>query len=170
MSKELEVAEIVGALAGAFTNAKVPERTIRIYIQMLLDVPVDVLRVAAEQCLAECEFFPTIAAIRDRALKLTLPDRVDPLEAWGQVQRAISRYGFYRSPVFDDPLITKAVDSLGWQYLCVSENPVADRAHFSKIYEQLAHREIQEARLLPRARELREQSQGVKEIGDGQGM
>ena len=167
MSKETEVAEIVGALALAFTNAKVPERTIRIYIQMLLDIPTEVLRVTAEQCLAECEFFPTIAAIRDRALKLTLPVRVDPLEAWGQVRRAISQYGFYRSPSFDDSITAKAVDSLGWQYLCVSENPVADRAHFSKIYEQLARREIQEARLLPRARELREQAQGVKEISDG---
>lgn len=101
MENELEIAEIVGALAGSFVNAKVPERTIRIYIQMLSDIPVEILRRAAEQCLAECEFFPTIAAIRDRALALTAPIHAEPMEAWGMVQRAISRYGSYRSPGFE---------------------------------------------------------------------
>ena len=99
---------------------------------------------------------------------LTAPKRRDPMEAWGEVIQAIQRFGFYRSPVFDDPLIARAVDALGWKYLCSSENVVADRAHFAKVYEQFVEREKQDARLLPQARHIRQMSQ-VQEIGDGQG-
>jgi len=44
---------------------------------------------------------------------------------------------------------------LGWRELCSSENQVADRAHFMKIYEAELAREIANAALLPAARALR---------------
>jgi hypothetical protein len=116
--------------------------------------------------MAESEFFPTIAKLRNKAIALIAPARKDPMDAWGEVIREIQRTGFYRSPRFEDPLIAKAVDCLGWQYLCSSENTVADRAHFAKVYEQFVEREAQDAKLLPAARRLREMSQ-VREIGDG---
>lgn len=170
MNNKAEIAKMVGTLAVAFSHAKVTDTTIEVYVRLLGDISVEVLTTAIEQCVTECKFFPTIAEIRDKVLALTAPQRRDPMDAWGEVLQSIARVGFYNSPSFDDPLIARAVDSLGWKYLCSSENIVADRAHFSKLYEQLVQREAQDRRLLPAARQLRQISRGsVLEIGDGNG-
>lgn len=166
LTTEIEVTKIVGAIASAFPQAQMSSKSINTYVNMLKDIPLDLLKTASEQCMVESEFLPTIARIRDRALKLVRPERKDPMAAWGIVLKEIQRAGFYRSPRFEDRLIGKAVDCLGWQYLCTSENIVADRAHFAKVYEQFVERETQDARLLPQARRLREMAQ-VREIGDG---
>jgi hypothetical protein len=171
MSNEAEIAKMIGILAAGFPSAKITDATIEVYIRLLKDLPLDVLTTAIEQCVTECEFFPTIAKIRDKVLALTAPVRKDPMDAWGEVLASISRVGFYNSPTFADPLITKAVDCLGWKYLCSSENMVADRAHFAKLYQQFVEREAQDRRLLPAARHMREIANGtIKEIGDGRGF
>lgn len=171
MSNEAEIAKLVGAMATSFPSTNVTDATIEVYIAMLKDIPLEVLTAAVEQGMAESEFFPTIAKIRDRALSLVRPERKDPLEAWGIVLKTIERVGFYRMPTFEDPLIARAVDCMGWQYLCSSENVVADRAHFAKVYQQFCEREIQDSRLLPQARALRELNSGtIREIGDGRGF
>lgn len=153
-SLRIEVAKIVGALAAAFPHAQITEDTLRVYVAALADIPLDVLEVAANQCLAECEFFPTVARLRDTALSLTtdLERQPTPFAAWGEVVEAIRRVGFYREPTFSTPLTAKAVSIMGWKELCLSDNQVADRAHFVKVYEQLLHRQKQEVRLLPEAR------------------
>lgn len=168
---EIEVTKLVGVLAASYPQIQMSDASIKAYVAMLKDVPIDTLKTSVEQCVVESEFLPTIAKLRDRALSLVRPERKDPMEAWGVVIRTIERVGFYRSPTFDDPLIAKAVDCLGWKYLCTSENIVADRAHFAKAYQQFCEREIQDSRLLPQARELRALSNSpIREIGDGRGF
>lgn len=171
INAEIEVTKLIGVLAASFPQAQMSANSVNAYVAMLKDVPLNVLKVAVEQCVVESEFLPTIAKVRDRALSLVRPERKDPMEAWGVVLKTIQRVGFYRSPTFDDPLIARAVECLGWQYLCTSENAVADRAHFAKVYEQLREREIHDSRLLPQALALRALSNGrVQEIGDGRGF
>lgn len=168
MGNEAEIAKLIGAMAASYPSTNVTDVTIEVYISMLKDIPPEVLTASVEQCMAESEFFPTIAKLRNQALALVAPQRKDPMEAWGIVIKTIERIGFYRSPVFDDALIAKAVDCLGWQYLCTSENIVADRAHFAKVYQQFCEREIQDSRLLPQARELRAlHGSPIREIGNG---
>ena len=61
----------------------------------------------------------------------------DLTAAWGYVARAIRDYG-YNNP--DKALASMPEDvrfvvkQLGWTDLCLSENAMADRAHFLKIY------------------------------------
>lgn len=166
LDNEIEITKLVGVLAASYPAMQLSDDTVNAYVSMLKDIPVDVLKASVEQSVAESEFLPTIARLRNKALALVAPSRKDPMAAWGEVVKEIQRVGFYRSPQFEDPLIAKAVECLGWQYLCSSENIVADRAHFAKVYEQFVEREAQDARLLPHARRLREMSQ-VREIGDG---
>lgn len=156
MSNEAEIAKLVGVMAAGYPNTKVLEMTIEVYISMLKDIPLDVLTLSVQQCMAESEFMPTIAKIRKKALALTNPVAPEPLEAWGIVLKEIQRRGFYRSPEFKNPIIAKAVDCIGWQSFCSSENPVADRAHFAKVYEGLLRQAIDDARMLPPARQIRE--------------
>lgn len=156
-----EIAKLVGVMAAVYPNTQVSAETVKVYISMLKDIPLDVLTVSVQQCMAESEFLPTIAKIREKALALSIPVAPEPLEAWGIVLKEIQRRGFYRSPEFGNPIIAKAVDCIGWQTLCSSENPVADRAHFAKVYEGLLRQAMNDARMLPPARQLREQVQAL---------
>ena len=40
-----------------------------------------------------------------------------------------------------DPLTRKCVESMGYMELCMSENIMADRAHYQRIFETLSKRE-----------------------------
>ncbi|HKS27792.1 MAG TPA: hypothetical protein VJS44_08230 [Pyrinomonadaceae bacterium] len=155
---QMEIAKRVGMLAAAYPNASITKETLRVYEGMLADIPLDVLDAVVRQCLAECEFFPTIARLREMALNLTsnVSQMPTPFEAWGIVAKEIGAVGHLGNPKFENPLIEKAVKIMGWWQLCTSENPIADRAHFVKVYEQLLNRAVQDAKLLPESREMRE--------------
>jgi hypothetical protein len=154
-----EIVKLIGLVAAAYPNTQVSRETIKVYESMLRDIPLDVLTASVQQCMAESEFMPTVAKIRNKALELSRPVAPEPLEAWGIVLKAIDKHGFYQSPQFDDPIIAKAVDCIGWQSLCSSENPVADRAHFSKVYEGLLRQAENDRRMIPQARQIHQQAQ-----------
>jgi hypothetical protein len=156
INHEIELVKLVGIMASAYPNTQVAEATINIYVRMLKDLPLEVVTLAVQQAMAESEFLPTIARIREKAVAFSRSEHVSALEAWGIVKKAMSETGFYRSPTFEDPIIAKAVDCIGWQTLCSSENQAADRAHFSKIYDSLVRREIEDSRMLPEVRQIQE--------------
>lgn len=156
LDHEIEVLKIIKIMVSAYPNTQITDATREVYVTMLRDLGLNVLEVAIKQAMAESEFLPTIARIREKAIALTQPEHVSSLEAWGVVKKAMEQVGFYRYPSFDDPLIAKAVDCIGWQTLCSSENEPADRAHFSKVYESLLRREIDDARMLPEVRQIQQ--------------
>lgn len=158
MNSKAEIAKLVGTMATAYPNTQVSDATIEVYVSMLSDVPLDLLSASVQQCMAESDFLPSVAKIREKAIHLSTPIAPEPLEAWGVVLKEITHAGFYRSPHFDDPIIAKAVECIGWQTLCSSENQSADRAHFSKVYEGLVRRAESDRRALPIARQIREQT------------
>ena len=154
LDHEIEVLKIIKIMVSAYPNTQITDATREAYVSMLRDLPLNILESAIQQSMAESEFLPTIARIREKALALTRPEHVSPLEAWGVVKKTMEQVGFYRSPTFDDPLIARAVDCIGWQTLCSSENEPADRAHFSRAYESLVRREEQDSRMLPGVRQI----------------
>lgn len=167
MDNETEIIKLVGVMAAGYPNTQITKQTIDVYLMMLKDVPLDILTTAIQQCMAESEFLPTVAKIRGKAVALCAPVAPEPLEAWGIVQKEIQRVGFYHSPTFDDPIIAKAVDCIGWKDICLSENAIADRAHFSKVYVGLVRQAENDRRLIPQARQLQE---GVQRMIEGRTM
>lgn len=155
-----ECAKIVAVLLAAFPNAKVTTKTSEVYERMLLDQEYPVVNAAVERLLATSRFMPTIAEIRDACLDLSTGERKAGGEAWGELLKAISRNGIYRSPgvdfVFTDPVVGRCVESMGWTNLCNSENAVADRARFIELYDKLAigERRQRNAGALPAAQRL----------------
>ena len=84
------------------------------------------------------------------ATSITLGDIPDWGEAWKEVQLAIRRYGRYEARKGIEslsPLTKQAVERIGFNTLCMSENESADRANFRMIYEQLAERKKKEAQM-----------------------
>lgn len=150
-----ELAKLIGFLAASFPAAKITDQTIEAYIAMLEDVPIGILRVAVQQCANDSKFFPSLAEIRDRVATISRPAQPNAAEAWEEVMIAMKRDGFYKHPAFADSVLQRAVEAMDWQALCSSENTVADRAHFMKIYDSLLDRDRHELRLLPSTKALR---------------
>lgn len=161
VEQEIEITKMIGVMAAAYPNTQVSDATVKVYVSMLRDVPLEYLTPAIQQSMAESEFIPSIARIREKALAIIRPQHPSSLEAWGVVKQAMREVGFYRSPVFDDPLIAKAVECMEWQTLCSSENEPADRAHFSKVFESLVRREEDDARMVPEVRQIQERVRGL---------
>jgi hypothetical protein len=154
---EIELTERVGLLVACFPQPPIGDEMVKAYVRWLADIPLEVLDAVIEQAVAEYKFLPTIAELREIVLRLSSVSgrRPNAAEAWGDVMAEVRRVGSYRQPVFSDELVARAVEIIGWRELCLSENGVADRAHFFRVYEQLVRREAEEERLLPEARRLR---------------
>lgn len=87
---------------------------------------------------------PALATIREAALEVMEGDGPDWGSGWQEVNRAISRYGMYREEEALNSMseITRdTVKRLGFQNLCISENPEADRANFRNIFTAYAKQE-----------------------------
>jgi hypothetical protein len=169
-----QVAKLVAVLMVSYPNARwMPSRpgppgeqalpgTSTAYETMLRDLDYETANAAVERLLAtKPQFPPTVAEIREAALALTVGETRPGGSAWGDVVKAIRRYGYMRSPGTDfrfaDPLVAEAVSAMDWVELCSSENQVADRARFIELYDRLAstHRRSQLSESLPAVRQLR---------------
>lgn len=155
MSNKSTVIRLMGFMALAWPRYEIREGSSAVYYEMLKDIPDDTLETAAKHLATTCTFFPSIAEWRKAAFDILLnkPGLPSAYEAWEIVCNEIRRVGSYRQPEFDQPLVKRAVDILGWRELCLSESPEFDRAHFFKIYDSLLSRADEDNRLLPDVRQ-----------------
>lgn len=116
-------------------------------------------------------FAPPPGLIRKRAVAFTTPvgSAPGPEEAWAEIKAKIGSVGYttaldlcerclpldtdgrrecdHRWVTFSHPAIQAFVDSLGWKYLCQSQDEMADRAHFVKWYPAAVDRLSNQAAL-----------------------
>lgn len=139
MTTKATFAQIAQVLRAVYFKAAIGDDTWLAYFMALADIPDEALIQAISEHIAHNDEFPTIAGLRRLALA---GQYLSPGDAWGEVARQMQDIGRYRTPAFSHPLITQAVNQVGgWQALCESDNLVADRAHFLRIYEELVRRE-----------------------------
>ena len=152
-----EMEFVLSQLFSAYVHAKVDDGTVAIYARLLSDIPPCDLQTVVDQAIAECRFLPTVAELRERfhALTRTL-GQPSATEAWGEVQAQIRAVGYIGTPYFANDVTAQVVRHLGWRDLCASENAIADRAHFMRMYDQLVERGNSVQKLLPQAREMAE--------------
>lgn len=143
---------ILRQLFSAYPNSQATVETIAVYDRLLGDISPADLQTVVDQAVAECKFLPTVAELRERyhALTRTL-GTPSAAEAWGDVQAQIRAVGYVGVPYFASDLTARVVKMMGWRELCASENVVADRAHFMRMYEQMAARADQVQKLLPQS-------------------
>ncbi|HEU4727652.1 MAG TPA: replicative helicase loader/inhibitor [Kofleriaceae bacterium] len=157
----LECKKLVAVLIAAFPASKFTPETVGVYERMLADLDYAAAQAAVERLIATARFLPTVAEIRDAALTMHAGETRPGGDAWGDVLRAIGRYGYARTPGMDfqfaDPVIAECVRAMNWRELCVSENQQADRARFIELYDKLAAqgRRKQLSESLPAAQRLR---------------
>lgn len=114
--------------------------SMELWYRELQDISYKVAETALRQYVATNRFSPTIADIREQALKITDPTITNDYgDGWEQVLGAVRKYGYYNvdeALASMDEVTRKCVKRLGWKNICMSENPIADRANFRQIYEQ----------------------------------
>lgn len=121
------------------------EAFVRVWERMVGDLESDTVIAAVDSLAVEGErFAPGPGVVRNKAVSLTAgaPAPTED-EAWMELKEQISRVGSLsryevvdRAASFSHPAVEAVVNALGWRELCESENEVADRAHFTRLYRE----------------------------------
>lgn len=142
--------EITGMLSAYYTNWHPSDQTLDLYETLLLPLDAALAKDAVMHLMrtSEAEFVPKVATIARLAAGLGMAAAGTPMlsaeEAWGLVEEAMRRDGYYRTPQIKHSVILRAIEAMDWRKLCSSENPVADRAHFFRIFEAYQERGVVE--------------------------
>jgi hypothetical protein len=119
---------------------KDPLPVVKSWVLMLGGIPDEILKAAVIKVCRSSEFFPSVAQIVAAAREFSQEPEPTAEEAWGEVTAEIQRAGHNLPTKFSTPTVRRAVDAIGWHNLCMSENIMADRVHFLKIYESMRGR------------------------------
>lgn len=155
--KKQEILKMLAVLAAGYPDVEIGEETVKLYLVMLSDIPLDLLKAALMELIAKSKWFPKVADIRDAVYRLIAKkDGIpQPFEAWGQVVAEMKQKGITARPDFTHPFIMETVNAVGgWYYLCHSENSVSDRARFLEFYEQKLRQHRDDALSLPGVEKL----------------
>jgi hypothetical protein len=139
MSAKLKKA-IMG-MCVAFNRTPEP-LVLQVYLDQLAHVSEDRAVAAVNRAIAECQFWPVPAVVRqfaDGTAKDDLAGRA--AHAWARVDEAVRRVGSYGTPDFsDDPDIARAVHLCGgWVAICQTDEDQWDwkrkefMAHFERV-------------------------------------
>lgn len=168
--KQSEVIKLIGLCSINYKNfpesGKIEALT-ELWTRMLSDVSFDIAQIAIEKYISESVFPPTIADIRQRIADITVFPEKTAIEAWGEVTKAIREYGSYNEIKAMDSFMgitRKVVEAIGFKTLCISENEMADRAHFLKVYDNLAERERKDSLMLQSTKESMKRIQGEQKM------
>ena len=168
--QKIDVMKLIGIMSINYRNwpeAGKEDALITLWTKMLADVTYDVVEAAVEKYMSESIYPPTIADIRARIADITIIREKTGIEAWGDVKHAIRKYGTYREAdamKYLGGVAQKVVEAIGFRTLCMSENEMADRAHFLKVYDVMAYRERQDALLPDSTRAIMNRLQGERNI------
>ena len=169
MASDEIIVRVLGRLGDAYPRYEIREGMAETYAVLLGDLPDEILMAATIHHIASSKWFPSIAELRTAAtdIQSRAMGVRSAEEGWINVQKAVRQFGYYgetvdpedgggwRVPSMLSDLEKSAVDALGgWRMLCQSDNAVADRAHFLKIYGNLLTRETDTARMLPQVQQM----------------
>ena len=147
-----EISKLQAVIMVTWPNHRVdnPEAAINAWEMVLGEVPYPIVSQALTQYIREGhDFAPNAGQLYQIVLDMTdaLPDAGD---AWTLVQLRIRQtYPGHEAPEWDAPFpVRQATRAMGGVHvLRMSENPMADRAHFIKIYNQYRTRAAREVNI-----------------------
>lgn len=145
-----------------------------LWYRLLSDIPDEVVTKAADEYMAQEHFPPTVSDIRKRCFSSQSAQLPDWEQGWEETMNAIHRWGYMRESealASLNPITAEVVKSLGYQALCMSENPEGDRIAFREIHTRYTEREKQNLQLPDRLKVGRyqiQQSNGALQIEEMQ--
>lgn len=150
-----ETAKLLTIIAAMYPKFEINNMKIELWFDMIGDLSFQVAQTAVKKVMLTSEFPPTVAQVRKAAADITTSKDgiLDAGKAWGEVQRAISKYGWAQpEKAFESmsPITRKVAKQISWKEICCCEELGVIRGQFMKMFETTKTRTEQE-RLLPAA-------------------
>lgn len=141
-------AKLVAMIAATYPTPGWEPATLAIYRDKLVDLDETTTTRVVDAWISTHDDRPSIAAIRREVAKAqaaSVGENFLPAdEAWGYVMSCFGTVGQYREFPADHALVKRAVDGIGWQEMCRSENIDVIRGQFRMAYTALLERSITE--------------------------
>jgi hypothetical protein len=139
MTRE-ETAKVLAYIAAVYPRVEIAEGTLDAWHDLLSDLPFELAMSATKRVLLDQDgpWLPAVGQIRRAALFLANSRLLDPDEAWGEVERAVRKFGWPRPTealASMSPLTRRIVENIGWQEICASQNPDTVRGQFRAMYQ-----------------------------------
>jgi len=117
-----------------------PGDQIKVYYELLNDIPENVLRHAVMRALAESEqnFIPAIGLLRRLASEAMIQAMPSWGAEWERINLAIRKFGHNQKQkafVFLGPFTSAVVQQIGWDTICQSETIGVQMSQFRNLYE-----------------------------------
>ncbi|MFR1698771.1 MAG: replicative helicase loader/inhibitor [Anaerovoracaceae bacterium] len=171
MTKQ-EFMKIANAMRTYFPRFEIlpNKEALELWYMELKDIEYEIAVTALRRYVATNKFPPSIAEIREQTAAVMDRSLEDDWGiSWSQVTRAIQNYGMWstdKALESMDEITRECVARLGWKELCMSESPMADRANFRMIYEQIKTKKREVAAMPLEVKENIQRIQGgLKMIG-----
>lgn len=143
-------AQTMALLFGAYGQSQDTQR-MKIYCQVLKDIPQEMLASVVQKAMHECKFLPSIAELSEACKSLVATvqgEKVVPDwgEAWHEIERAMQSTPWGKEPKFSHPAIEAAVKQYGWYDLqtCLASEFSTVRAQIRRFYDESAKRYLEE--------------------------
>lgn len=160
---------IIVALTSNYRTFAITEKVqFDYWYSMLQDIPYKQIQLTVNKYIAEEKWPPTIACLRKSFIESTEVQALDSNSAWGEVQDAIRYHGSYgEKKAFESmsPVTAEVIKNMGYKDLCMSQNQMADRAHFMKMYDSYSERKQKTAQLPPTIQKQLSETIGAKALG-----
>jgi hypothetical protein len=121
------------------------KQRMKIYMQMLKDIPEEVLGKVVQKTILESEFLPSIAKLVEacRSLLATASGErevPDWNEAWAEVEKAMRDTPWGGKPKFSHPAIEQAVKNYGWKSIheVMADDYHTMQAQLRRVYDEVA--------------------------------
>lgn len=116
---------------------------VNLWAALFADEPYQLVYTAAQHYIVTDTkgFPPTIGKLKEICHTLTDAGHNDWSDGWGQVRKAISRYGVWDTAAAMESLdetTAEAVRRIGWEDICSSQNIETTRAQFRQTFELIA--------------------------------
>lgn len=154
-----QVAKLFAFITAVYPQIEIPDGMVEAWLELLEDLDYGLAEAAVKKVLMQREYptLPTVGEIRKAAAEIIAGPIPAASEAWGEVQEAVKRYGYYREKealAALSPAVRKVVECIGWQEICACEEPDVIRGQFRRMYETEETREKERAVLPEPLRQL----------------
>lgn len=140
---------LLAELVAYWPRTDLPSKTLELYRDHLLEFDPEPAAKAITALGSTSTFFPTVAELRQAVTAEADPNPLpDADQAWAEVVWN-AKDGIYGKSIWSHPAIADTVYAMGGiRQLAISENLMADRAHFLRLYETCKTR-AERAKQLP---------------------
>ncbi len=141
---------------------------VNIWYEFLKDLDYKTCNLAIQKYIMTNKFPPTVADIREMCATVMIGDKQLWSDGWEEVLMAIRKYGYLdegKALESMSDITRQAVKRMGYQNLCRSEEIGVERANFRMIFEQIANREHEKAKIPANVQRLIEsiQMKGIEQ-------